>query len=136
MIPAATPVYVAVAPTDLRCSFDGLAARAMGVLGHDPRAGGLFVFVNKRGNQARVLFRDKHGWCMLAKRLFRGRFKRVEATEGQACRVLDGSALVAYLDDIELGKASNRRAAAPAQPGEQHLRVVRPERSRKQHRRG
>lgn len=136
MIPAATPVYVAVAPTDLRCSFDGLAARAMGVLGHDPRAGGLFVFVNKRGNQARVLFRDKHGWCILAKRLFRGRFRRLQAREGEVCQRLDGAALIAYLDDIELGRAVSSRETDTVQPKLQRLRVVRPENAQQQPQRG
>ena len=104
MIPAGTHVYVAKDPTDFRCSFDGLAARAMGVLGHDPNAGGMFVFFNRRGNQARVLFRDQHGWCILAKRLFRGRFRPVDIAEGQSCKLIDGQALVAILDAIVLGK--------------------------------
>ena len=54
MIPAGTKVYFAVKPADLRRSFDGLSALAMGKLQKDPSEGGLLVFVNKRGNQARV----------------------------------------------------------------------------------
>ena len=125
MIPVETKVYLAVAPTDLRCSFDGLAARAMGVLGQDPRAGGLFVFVNKRGNQARVLFRDRHGWCILAKRLCRGRFRPIDAAAGQVCRRVDGRALVAYLDDIVMGKARRSAASSKGEPTQARLHVVR-----------
>ncbi|MEY4551498.1 MAG: hypothetical protein RL685_7693 [Pseudomonadota bacterium] len=55
MIPAGTKVYFAVAPTDLRKSFDGLSALASGQLQKDPSEGGLFVFLNKRGDQVRVL---------------------------------------------------------------------------------
>lgn len=55
MIPAGTRVYFALRPADLRRSFDGLAALAAGELAKDPRAGGLFVFANRRGHQVRAL---------------------------------------------------------------------------------
>jgi hypothetical protein len=48
MIPAGTKVYFAVAPADLRKSFDGLSALALGELQKSPSEGGLFVFLNKR----------------------------------------------------------------------------------------
>lgn len=120
MIPAGTHVYVAKDPTDFRCSFDGLAARATGVLGHDPNAGGMFVFFNRRGNQARVLFRDQHGWCILAKRLFRGRFKPMKIAGDQSCKLIDGETLVAMLDSVILGERKKRSNSSPAM----HLALV------------
>jgi hypothetical protein len=51
MFPPQTRVFFAVQPTDLRRSFDGLAATAQGVLGKDPAEGGPFVFLNKRSRQ-------------------------------------------------------------------------------------
>ncbi len=109
MIPAGTKVYFAVRPADLRRSFDGLSALAMGELQKDPSEGGLFVFVNKRGNQARVLFRDRHGCCILAKRLDRGRFRRPRVKDGCFCWELEASALMAFLDDIDLSRAQTKR---------------------------
>ncbi len=44
MIPAGVDVFVALAPIDLRCSFDRLAGRAKEVVGIDARSGALFVF--------------------------------------------------------------------------------------------
>ncbi len=120
MIPAGTRVYVAKDPTDFRCSFDGLAARALGVLGHDPNAGGMFVFFNKRGNQARVLFRDRHGFCILAKRLFEGRFRPVDVADEQSCKLVDGQTLVAILDSIVLGKKKSGSNNSPVT----HLSIV------------
>lgn len=121
MIPAGTKVYFAVAPADLRKSFDGLSALAMGELERDPAGGGLFVFLNKRGNQVRVLFRDKHGCCVLAKRLNRGRFKRPIVEEGRFCWELDSPELMAFLDEIDFsrGRRVDRSAGAPS-----HLKVV------------
>jgi transposase len=109
VIPAGTKVYFAVKPADLRRSFDGLSALAMGELQRNPSEGGLFVFVNKRGNQARVLFRDRHGCCILAKRLDRGRFRRPRVKDGCFCWELEASALMAFLDDIDLSRAKTKR---------------------------
>ena len=109
MIPAGTKVYFAVSPTDLRKSFDGLSALAMAELQRNPSEGGLFVFLNKRGNQVRVLFRDRHGCCILAKRLDRGRFRRPALDNGRFCWELDAPRLMAFLDDIDLSRAEAKR---------------------------
>ena len=121
MIPAGTKVYFAVAPADLRKSFDGLCALAKGELQKHPEEGGLFVFLNKRGNQVRVLFRDKHGCCVLAKRLDRGRFKRPRVDKGRIYWEVEAPRLMAFLDDIDFscGKRANRSAAPPG-----HLKLV------------
>ena len=118
MIPAGTKVYFAVAPADLRKSFDGLSALAMAELERNPCEGGLFVFLNKRGNQVRVLFRDRHGCCVLAKRLDRGRFKRPQLKDGEFCWELDAPRLMTFLDDIEF----TRRRQKSVQ--HRHLKLV------------
>jgi transposase len=70
----ATRVYVAVAPVDLRWSFNGLSVCVTRVLGQEVTAGGVFVFTNRRRNRLKLLFWDGSGlWCC-AKRLERGRF--------------------------------------------------------------
>ena len=120
MIPAGTKVYFALQPADFRRSFDGLAAIAMATLSKDPRQGGLFVFLNKRGNQVRVLFRDAHGWCLLSKRLDKGRFRRPKLEAGQFCWQTEAKTLMLFLDDIDLSK---RR---PSSGAPKRLEVVQP----------
>ena len=116
MIPAGTKVYFAVAPADLRKSFDGLTALAMTELDKHPGEGGLFVFLNKRCNQVRVLFRDKHGSCILAKRLDRGRFRKPQVNDGSICWEVEAPRLMAFLDDIDFsrGKRTSRSAGSSA----------------------
>ena len=109
MIPAGMKVYIATAPTDLRRSFDGLAATAMSVLKRDPSAGGLFVFTNKRGNQVRVLFRDPQGWCVLSKRLDRGRFKRPIIDNELPDSEVDMKSLMSFLEDIDLSRSTRQK---------------------------
>jgi len=123
VIPAGTRVYFAVAPADLRKSFDGLSALALGELDKDPGEGGLFVFLNKRGNQVRVLFRDHHGCCILAKRLDSGRFRRPRLEEGRFCWELDAPKLMAFLDDVELTRRRATRTTS-TRDGLRHLKIV------------
>lgn len=61
-------------PADMRKSFDGLYALARNELKLDPLSGQLFVFVNRRGTQMKVLYFDRSGFCVWAKRLESGRF--------------------------------------------------------------
>jgi len=76
-------------PTDMRKSFDGLSALVRTQLAEDPLSGQLFVFINRRATQLKVLYFDRGGYCVWAKRLEQGRFhahgqgdkRRLEWTE-------------------------------------------------------
>jgi transposase len=61
-------------PVDARKSFDGLYALARHALVQDPLSGRLFVFINRRATHIKVLYWDRTGFCVWAKRLERGRF--------------------------------------------------------------
>ncbi len=61
-------------PVDMRRSFDGLYALTRQKLGCNPLSGELFVFINRRGTQMKVLYWDRTGFCVWAKRLEQGRF--------------------------------------------------------------
>jgi transposase len=111
VIAAGTKVYFAVKPADLRRTFS-LAALASAELAKDPMQGGLFIFLNRKGDQARVIFKDPHGWCLLCKRLDRGRFRRPACEDGRLLWELDAAELMRWLDDIEPTRASVRRARA------------------------
>jgi hypothetical protein len=49
------PIYLHSEPIDMRKSFDGLFGIIKNDLSHDVRDGGLFVFLNSRRNERRVL---------------------------------------------------------------------------------
>jgi len=65
----ATRIFVAVAPVDLRRSFDGLSAHVQTVLAQQVLEGGLFVFTNRRRNRLRLLWWDGTGLWLATKRL-------------------------------------------------------------------
>ncbi len=108
MIAPGTKVYFALAPADCRRSFDGLAALAASQLERDPRQGGMYVFLNRKGSQVRVLFRDPHGWCILAKRLDRGRFRRPACEAGQIVWETEAAELLRFLSEIDWTRAARR----------------------------
>ena len=94
---AAVRVYLATRPADLRQSFDGLAALVSGGLALDPLSGHLFVFINKRRDRIKVLYWDRDGLAVWAKRLERGTFRlpaagadRVEMTTAELAALLAG----------------------------------------------
>ena len=78
----AVRVHVYGQPVDMRKSFEGLYALARHALGLDPLSGALFVFINRRGSQIKVLYWDRSGFCIWSKRLERGRFVWPQAVSG------------------------------------------------------
>jgi transposase len=102
-LPANVRIYLATEPCDMRRQFDGLAALVRSGMERDPESGDLYIFRNRRGDMVKALFRDRHGYCMLAKRLARGTF-RIEADELCASSALQISAeeLAELLSELSL----------------------------------
>lgn len=103
---AATRVFVATVPVDLRGSFNRLFVLTQSALQQYPLSGHWFVFTNRQHNRVKILFWDGSGlWCC-AKRLERGRFSWVLADGDQACASVRGEELIALLSGLEVrGKA-------------------------------
>jgi len=102
-LPPTVRILVAVEPVDLRKGFDGLANVARTVLTEDPLSGHLFVFLNRRGNRAKILFWDRSGWCIYYKRLERGRFRlRRRGGLGDSKVEVEAAELLLILEGIDL----------------------------------
>jgi transposase len=67
-------IFIARAATDMRKSFNTLAALVEHQLGHDPFAGDVFVFIGKHRNRMKVLVWDASGFWLCARRLEQGTF--------------------------------------------------------------
>jgi len=75
MLPPSVRIYIARDPVDMRKSFDGLSGLVASTLGQDPLSGHLFLFRSRTGHILKLLYRDRSGWCLFAKRLERGSFR-------------------------------------------------------------
>jgi transposase len=103
---AAVRVYFATEAADMRKSFDGLAALASDRLALDPLSGHLFVFLNKRRDRVKILYWDRDGMAVWAKRLERGTFRLPAAASGRI--EMTTAELAALLAGIDLNTARRR----------------------------
>jgi len=122
--PPTVRIFLAAQPADMRRGFDGLAALTTQVIGQGPLSGHLFVFRNRRGDRLKILYWDRDGLAIWAKRLERGAFRfpdptgdRIEVTPAEMAAILEG---------IDLSRARRQRrfvlpATAPPRNGDQIL---------------
>ena len=61
-------------PADMRKSYNGLSALVKNKLAEDPLSGQMFVFINRKKNQCKILYFDRTGYCIWSKRLEQGCF--------------------------------------------------------------
>ena len=67
-------MYLVAGVTDMRKSFRGLPAFITNVVRRDPLSGEVFIFCNRRRNRLKILFFDRNGYWICAKRLEGGKF--------------------------------------------------------------
>lgn len=114
-------VFVYGQPTDMRKSFDGLYALVRNALLQDPCSGALFVFINRRGTQTKVLYWDRTGFCVWAKRLEQGRL--VSDWRAMRDREMDWTGLKLLLEGIEPGRRRTRYQAVKSPHAHQGIGV-------------
>lgn len=101
MLPATVRILVCTEPQDMRRSFDSLALVAQQLLGENPQSGAIYVFVGKRPTRCKLLWWDRNGFCLLAKRLHRALFVMPDAAGAQDGAVhIDANALAQLLAGV------------------------------------
>ncbi|MFT7173382.1 MAG: transposase [Paracoccaceae bacterium] len=102
-------ILVALEPCDLRKSFNGLVVVADSLKEEGLQSGTLFIFTNKRRNRIKVLYYDRAGICILAKRLEIGTFSWPRPSDRKKPSLsLSPEALQLLLDGIDLHSATMR----------------------------
>ena len=122
-MPPGVKVFIAAEPVDLRASFYRLATHVRATLDADPRNGHLYLFVGKGRNLVKVLFWDRSGYCIFAKKLEKGRFNLLEQIpEGATSHEVDFATLTLFLEGIDLrGSRRRKRYQTPRFGGEKHM---------------
>lgn len=114
MLPQSVRLYVAPQPVDARKGFNGLSLYVQAQLRLEPLSGHLFVFFNRRRDQVRILFWDRSGYVLWAKRLERGRFRLpAHWTDSGPHAQLEAAELALCLEGIDLSQAKRRPRWTP-----------------------
>ena len=116
LLPRAVRVYVASGSCDLRRSFEGLSNEVRMVLAKDPLCGHVFVFLNKRRTQVKLLMWTRGGFTILHKRLERGTFtfNREQVGDGARSVEIDAHELAMLLEGIDVSTARKSARWEPA----------------------
>lgn len=107
LVPRAVRVYFGTQPVNLRKSFDGLANEVRHALGYDPLDGHLFVFLNRRRNQVKLIMWTRGGFTIVHKRLEQGTFTfPAQIAAGAASVTIDVHELAMLLEGIDVSRAT------------------------------
>lgn len=119
LLPRSVKIFVATAPANLHRSFEGLSNEVRCVLAADPLSGHVFLFLNRRRTQLKMLLWTRGGFLIVHKRLERGRFTFPSRVTPEAARVeIDTHELAMLLEGLD---ESERRSSARWEP---ELRVA------------
>jgi transposase len=106
LVPRSVRVYFATQPTNLRKSFEGLSNDVREVLRHDPLSGHVFVFLNRRKNQVKLVVWTRGGYTIVHKKLERGTFTFPHrVVDGVASVAIDVHELAMLLEGIDIRHA-------------------------------
>lgn len=109
-LPPSVRVFLCLGPTDMRRSFDGLAAMVREIIRQDPLSGHLFVFVNRRRDRAKILLWDRTGYVLLYKRLEEGTLMLPASSDSSV--EITSAELSLILEGIDLSQAQRRKRFA------------------------
>ena len=113
-LPQAVKIFVAAQPTNLRKSFDGLSIQVRSVLAHDPVSGHIFVFLNRRRTQVRLLWWSRGGFAILGKRLEKGTFTfPAKVTDGASGVEIQEHELTLLFEGLDFANAKFSHRWAP-----------------------
>jgi len=108
-LPASVRVYLCASACDMRKSFDGLHALVTQSMELDAFAGHLFVFANRRRDRIKILYWDRDGFAVWAKRLEEGTYAMPLGEASEKRREITAAELGAILSGIDLSDAKRRK---------------------------
>jgi transposase len=105
-LPASVRVYLCASACDMRKSFDGLHALVTQSMDLDAFAGHLFVFANRRRDRIKILYWDRDGFAVWAKRLEEGTYAMPFGDTAEKRREITAAELGAILSGIDLMRSA------------------------------
>lgn len=102
--------YLCCAPTDMRKGFDSLCGLVTSGLQMNVLEGAVFIFINSKRNQLKLLLWEGDGFALYYKRLEKGTFELPLSNAADASSItVSGQQLQFILQGISLGKVQYRK---------------------------
>ena len=95
--------------TDMRKGYDGLYGMIQSILESNPLSGDVYIFLNRRHNQIRMIVYDRGGLDMLSKRLARGTFEIIKSESISNKISVDYTQLMCIMEGIKWKSIRNRK---------------------------
>lgn len=106
MLPDTSKVYIAIGPTDMRKSINGLSQLVAQSFDTNIFSGNLYAFCNRRRDIIKILFWDRNGFCLWHKRLENDQFCWPESREEVIG--IDNKQLSWLLSGLDINSAHKR----------------------------
>lgn len=94
---------------NMRKSFDGLTGIVRNELKLDPLGAAIFIFLNRRRNQVKLLLWEGDGFSLYHKRLEKGSYELPAGNEGQLAVSVEADQLLLLLKGISLRHIRRRK---------------------------
>lgn len=125
LLPHSVQIYVATAPANLRKSFEGLSNEVRSVLAKDPLSGHVFIFLNRRRNQVKMLVWMRGGFTIVHRRLERGCFTFPDRVTADAASVrIEAHELAMLLEGLQLAPRPSAKRWSPGPRRTQTTRTL------------
>jgi len=95
--------------TDFRCGFDALSGLVRSELHRDPTLGDIFIFLNRKRSQIKLLHFEGDGFAMYHKRLESGTYELPEAKNDENHLAMNSEELMLILNGIQLKSVKRRQ---------------------------
>jgi transposase len=109
-VPGQVKIFLCLEATDMRKSFDSLAALVQEQLELDPLSGHLFVFRSRRADRVKLLYWEQDGYALWYKRLEAGTFRfPARQREDQHSLTVSAADLAMLLSGVDLSSVKRTK---------------------------
>lgn len=105
-------LWLCTQPTDMRKSFDGLAALVKHQLKQNPASGQGFIFINRKRTYLKCLYFEAGGYCLWCKRLEQGRYAALGSAQAEPI-TLNATQWAALIDGLDVVIKRQRKRYPP-----------------------
>lgn len=100
--------FLCTGATDMRRHFDSLSGMVTSLMHQNVLSGDIFIFLNRRRNQIKLLCFEGDGFSIYHKRLEKGTYELPQASEKEGGLLLSHQQLLLILEGISLHSIKKR----------------------------